>query len=383
LRSDEEAQPTILTPSQNVGAIGRASELQQLNRVLTDGRYAGAHLFGLGGGGKTTLANMYVEEFGDQFEEVIKIDGSFSPSSIFLEVDPQTSPSGAILFVVDDLDAMALGNADNLLAQLSIRLRQNFKSRAILISRLQKQIAGFYPVPVSGLAERDFLELIRLMIGSELYAPPEAEGLYRLAEGNPLVARLAAGALMSGAVRSIQDLVAHLKDFTAVGLVGPDGKPLSTSTEKKIIVDVTNTNEQILQLLKKDPAQALSLSPRQFEEIVCEILAKMGYEATLTPKSKDGGFDIYAARKEGLGRFLYLVECKRFLPPHKVGVHIVRQLHGVLQTQQANAGAIVTTSYFTRGAHEFQQQVPYKMHLHDYISLQKWIDNLPATGRTH
>jgi restriction system protein len=124
---------------------------------------------------------------------------------------------------------------------------------------------------------------------------------------------------------------------------------------------------------------AWRLPPRKFEEIVAEILCKQGFSIELTPASGDGGFDIYAARRDGLGSFLYLVECKRYVPPNKVGVEVVRSLYGVIQTQRATAGAIVTTSYFTAGAQEFQRQVQYQMHLHDYLVLQRWIKDFPIT----
>ncbi|MCE5319179.1 MAG: restriction endonuclease, partial [Parachlamydia sp.] len=116
-----------------------------------------------------------------------------------------------------------------------------------------------------------------------------------------------------------------------------------------------------------------SLDPRKFEELVAEMLSQRGYEITLTPPSKDGGLDMYAARKDDLGSFLYLVECKRYTPPTKVGVSIVRSLYGVVQQKQANGGIVVTSSFFTKGAKEFQENVPHQMHLRDYLALQKWL----------
>ena len=89
---------------------------------------------------------------------------------------------------------------------------------------------------------------------------------------------------------------------------------------RRVVVDVSSTNEEILRLLKNEPDLVWKLPPRKFEEIVAEILDRQGYQIELTPASGDGGFDIYAARKDGLGRFLYLVECKRYVPPNKVGV---------------------------------------------------------------
>jgi restriction system protein len=60
-----------------------------------------------------------------------------------------------------------------------------------------------------------------------------------------------------------------------------------------------------------------------------------------------------------------------------VRIEIVRSLYGVLNAKRANAGAIVTTSFFTSGAQEFQRQLEQQLHLHDYIALQKWIKDFP------
>ena len=113
--------------------------------------------------------------------------------------------------------------------------------------------------------------------------------------------------------------------------------------------------------------------PAKFEEFVAEILARQGYEVELTPASDDGGFDVYAAKNDGFGSFLYLVECKRYTQPNKVGVQVIRSLHGVVQKEKATAGIIATTSYFTKRAEEFQQDVRHQMQLADYVRLQEWL----------
>jgi restriction system protein len=93
----------------------------------------------------------------------------------------------------------------------------------------------------------------------------------------------------------------------------------------------------------------------------------------LTPAIKDGGKDIYVAEKSGLGSFLYIVECKRYSAHRPVGVGLVRQLHGTVQAEQATAGLLVTTSYFTKGAKEFQESVQFRMSLHDYVAIKHWL----------
>ena len=115
------------------------------------------------------------------------------------------------------------------------------------------------------------------------------------------------------------------------------------------------------------------LSPRQYEEVVAELLSRRGYSVELTPMSRDGGCDIYAAKKDSVGSFLYLVECKRYAPDNRVGVGLVRQLHGVVQQNRATAGILATTSFFTRDAKEFADDVKWQLSLRDYISMTEWL----------
>jgi restriction system protein len=126
-------------------------------------------------------------------------------------------------------------------------------------------------------------------------------------------------------------------------------------------------------MVQEDPHRMYSLESRQFEELVAEMLTVLGYEVKLTPPSNDGGFDMYAARKDELGEFLFLVECKRYAASRRVGVDIVRALHGVVQQRQATAGVVVTTARFTKGAQDFQQSVRRQLSLRDYIHLQQWL----------
>lgn len=93
---------------------------------------------------------------------------------------------------------------------------------------------------------------------------------------------------------------------------------------------------------------------------------------------------IYAARKEGLGQFLYLIECKRYVRPNKVGVKVVRSLHGVLQSERATAGAIVTTSFFTSRPRDISSALNIKCtaRLHHPADLDKRLSAHPSLTET-
>lgn len=149
------------------------------------------------------------------------------------------------------------------------------------------------------------------------------------------------------------------------------GNPINDISE--IRIDVSEVNDWMLNELRKNPTDLYKLSPRRFEELIAEVLMRKGYSVELTPATRDGGKDIYVARKDDLGSFLYLVECKHYEPTHKVGVSVIRDLYGVLSKEKATYGIVVTTSDFTKPAQDFQQDIKFQMSLKNFNSIQKWI----------
>ncbi len=103
-----------------------------------------------------------------------------------------------------------------------------------------------------------------------------------------------------------------------------------------------------------------TLPPRAFEEFVAAMFHSLGFGVELTSVSRDGGADVIAMKSPapGLSPLKTIIECKRYAPPNKVGVAIVRQLFGVMQACGAAQGIIVTTSYFTKEAKHFASGHP-------------------------
>ena len=154
-------------------------------------------------------------------------------------------------------------------------------------------------------------------------------------------------------------------------IIDPLGNPISNINN--IQLEVSDVNDELLKLLNKNPNYLYQLSPRKFEEVVAEILARKGYDVKLTSATRDGGKDIYVAQKTDLGSFLYVVECKKYSPPKKVGVSVLRDLYGVISKENLTAGIIATTSYFAKPAQEFQQDIKSKMTLIDFDSIKQWL----------
>ncbi len=145
------------------------------------------------------------------------------------------------------------------------------------------------------------------------------------------------------------------------------------SVQKEILTLSTEFWNSMLAELMRNPKSIFDLPPRKFEELVAEMLTRDGFSVTLTPETKDGGKDILALNKTSLGNHLFLVECKRYAPERPVDISIVRALYGVVEAEKANAGILVTTSYFTKEAMKFRDNIHYRMSFKDYENLLEWI----------
>ena len=145
---------------------------------------------------------------------------------------------------------------------------------------------------------------------------------------------------------------------------------------KDIITDVTIINDSLLKRAKDDPKIIDNISPHEFEKMVCELLYKQGYDVKLTKQTRDGGKDIIVVQKSVLGEFCIYVECKKYDMFNPIGVKIVRELYGTVMADDATAGMIITTSYFTRDAKEYRDKIKYRMSLKDYNDLIQEINNI-------
>jgi hypothetical protein len=136
---------------------------------------------------------------------------------------------------------------------------------------------------------------------------------------------------------------------------------------------VDRINELIHDLIS-EPELLFAVDSREFEYLVAEILRRRGYDVQVTRQSRDGGVDIYASLIEPNGLHgLYFVQCKRQSKRNKVGVRPVRELYGVVCARNATGGILITTSFFTPPAIEFQSAIPNRMALHDNSDVSRWL----------
>ncbi|MCJ7459044.1 MAG: SNF2-related protein [candidate division Zixibacteria bacterium] len=101
------------------------------------------------------------------------------------------------------------------------------------------------------------------------------------------------------------------------------------------------------------PELLTSISPPQFEELISNLYAKMGYHVKLTPQTKDRGIDIYAKRLSESGTESLAIQCKHY-PNGIVGVEHVRSLYGVIHDQPSiTKGVLITSGEFSKECKQF------------------------------
>lgn len=154
-----------------------------------------------------------------------------------------------------------------------------------------------------------------------------------------------------------------------------DEKPIKQQI--LVVQDITN---ELLTELAKQPSLMHSLDPRKFEELVARLLEDNGCEVTLTKRTRDGGYDIFGRIKGLIASPVFLAECKRYAPDNKVGVEVVRGLYGVTEIQRANLGLVITSSSFTKDAHEEKLRIGDRIELKEFNDLCAWLSPYKCVG---
>lgn len=111
---------------------------------------------------------------------------------------------------------------------------------------------------------------------------------------------------------------------------------------KQRIADYNNAlNEYNNQIIRLQRDYWNKLNGYQFEEEIAKLYRKLGYTASVTRKSGDGGVDIVLHKDDAK----IAVQCKHH--SNKVGPNDIRALQGVVATQNFDYGIFVSLNGFT------------------------------------
>ena len=153
---------------------------------------------------------------------------------------------------------------------------------------------------------------------------------------------------------------------------------IEDSDEESQIIILSPINDRVLKYLVENPMAWYQLQDNDFELAIAEIYHKLGYNVERTQSTRDGGKDIIIRKPEVLGDFIYYVECKKYAPNRPVGVGIVRNLVGTINTDRVNGGILATTSFFTRDPRKFvlDNKLDYQIKMHDYNKIQQLLNSV-------
>lgn len=353
-------------------------ELEEIAAGLWDGGLVA--LEGDYGSGKTSLARRYAEQYADRYPGGVTLCGTYHDFQAAIEAwVSQGFPRQRHLVVADELTELAYRTLDlekflNRFYEL-LRYMDNGSPMEVLMigNSVPEELARrCRHIRLGPLSAEDLDKLIsqwRSWLGRDgIWPGPQ---VFQGTDGNlrKILTALELLRETGGPDRQVEVLPT---------LLGADGRPLSAGSDAfgHIRVDLSCANEELLRLVRERPEEMYRMRPAEFEGFVAALLARMGYQVTRTPLTHDGGVDVVAVRKAGLGSFLGLVQCKRWRPDRPVGISVVRELYGVVEAERATFASLFTTSYFSRESLDFQERFVHRISLKDYNTIKMMLTEI-------
>ena len=122
---------------------------------------------------------------------------------------------------------------------------------------------------------------------------------------------------------------------------------LSQWMGRGLAFQIEQHNQQVRKTLRK---RLLTMTPGEFEDLISQLLAEMGFEMVeVTKLSGDGGIDVRGTLVVGdVVRIKMAVQVKKWKLKNNILAPVVQQVRGSLGAHEQ--GLIITTSDFSKGA---------------------------------
>lgn len=143
-----------------------------------------------------------------------------------------------------------------------------------------------------------------------------------------------------------------------------------------ILIEILSLQEN-----KANPKWWYKLNPYEFENMIAQWFEDLGFYSTVTKKSGDGGIDIIIEKTN----YKAFVQCKRFTN-NKVSVETVRQLYGIVASEKADQGIIVSLEGCTKEADIFINKnkiINYTLKDFQGYYANKFISNISYKVKKH
>lgn len=122
--------------------------------------------------------------------------------------------------------------------------------------------------------------------------------------------------------------------------------------EAEVRVILRDVSQALIQLIANNVAALDHLEWRDVERVVAEVFSGLGFNAELTPGSKDGGKDVILTCTVNGTQAQYYVEVKHWRSATRVGAAAVEQFLKVIIREQTAGGLFLSTYGYTGNAFE-------------------------------
>jgi hypothetical protein len=350
--------------------VGRDSEVEWLRSNFFGRSHRAISVTGSAGTGKTSLVKYFLassriasKPFWLNLEQE-----EDSEKALFSFIDQlyENRPSGSFCIVIDGADRLS---EDNI--KFAISRIYNIKATRglIFIARSLPHLDRVSNLNLDNLSENYASELIKGLL-EKVLTPEQLDLAIKNSHGNPLAMELLAKMLTGEESKEIFSVLGGQLYSFSDGFLLPEEKIITT-----VRPTIMSATDKLIDKLRMQPESIYDLSPRQFEELLANLLSDMGWEVELTKATRDGGKDILAYLDTDLGKMLCLVEAKKYRKDRKIGVDLVRTLYGTLCDHQANSAMLITTSSFSPDAKAFQKRHEYQLRLRAFGDIALWIKN--------
>lgn len=111
-----------------------------------------------------------------------------------------------------------------------------------------------------------------------------------------------------------------------------------------------------------------SMTGAEFERYVASTLRSHGWSAEVTKTGADQGLDVLARK----GALVVAIQCKRYAQAVSNGA--IQEVHAARSFYDANRACVITTSRFTRSAHDLATKLDVKLlHYDDLDALDRYV----------
>ncbi|MBD3340496.1 MAG: hypothetical protein GF353_15395 [Candidatus Lokiarchaeota archaeon] len=134
-------------------------------------------------------------------------------------------------------------------------------------------------------------------------------------------------------------------------------------------------SQNMIDAIAKNQDALYDLSKRDFEKLMAEIFARMGFEVELYRCAKDDGIDFLAINIDKKDPIITCVQCKHpdRNSKHSLSVATVREIYGVTKCFDFDNCLTITSSTYSPDARKFASKKSEEIKLADKDKVLEWI----------